>query len=218
MVTPQYFVHTLKRLNLMHNKLPMWKHCLRGFIWMVTLQDFLHRLKISWTTLHFSIVDFGGVAKWKSGRQHNEKKHIALEAKRRKHCELLVFLSLFLPYFVKISGESIRTNKIELSVLDRYFTACFSSSISLSLSIFCYRETRDLEGVTSWKRSIGKRYFPLCSLPDNWCWKIILQLIFINKFCCSNPQSSVLWSQLASYLLQACPDELQVYYHWCGRI
>lgn len=96
---------------------------------MVTLQDFLHRLKTSWTTLHFSIVDSGGVAKWKSGRQHNEKKHIELEAKRRKHCELLLFLDLCLPYFVEISEESISTNKIELSVLDRYFTVCFSSSV-----------------------------------------------------------------------------------------
>lgn len=179
---------------------------------MVTLQDFLHRLKTSWTTLHFSIVDSGSVAKVKSGRQHDKKKHIDLEGTR-----LLVFLYLFLPYFVKISEESIRTDKIELSVLD----ILLSALAALSLYIFCYRETRNLEGVTSWKRSMGKRYFPLCSLPDNRCWKrtekgntkgsiIILQLIFINKFCCSNPQSSVLWSQLASYLLQACPDELQV--------
>lgn len=213
MVTPQYFVHALKRLNLMHNKLPM-QHRQRGFTWMVTLQDFLHRLKTSWTTLHFSIVDCGSVAKVKSGRQHNEKKHIELKATR-----LLVFLYLFLPYFVKISEESIRTDKTELSVLDILLSAL--AALSLLLSNFCYRETRNLEGVTSWKRSIGKRCFPLCRLPDNRCWKrtekgdtkgsiIILQLIFINKFCCSNPQSSVLWSQLASYLLQACPDELQV--------
>lgn len=75
------------------------------------------------------MVDTGSVAKGKSGRQHNEKKYIELEAKRRKHCELLVFLYLFLPYFVKISEESIRKNKIKLSVLDTYFIVCFSSSM-----------------------------------------------------------------------------------------
>lgn len=125
MVTPQYFVHALKRLNLMHNKLPM-QHRQRGFIWMVTLQDFLHRLKTSWTTLHFSIVDSGSVAKVKSGRQHNEKKHIELKATR-----LLVFLYLFLPYFVKISEESIRTDKTELSVLDILLSALAALSLSL---------------------------------------------------------------------------------------
>ena len=38
------------------------------------------------------------------------KKHIELEA--GKHCGLLVFLYLFLPYFVKISEEAIRKNEI----------------------------------------------------------------------------------------------------------
>lgn len=32
--------------------------------------------------------------------------------------------------------------------------------------------------------------------------------------CYSNPASSLLWSQLASYLLQACPDELEVIVMW----
>ena len=117
-------------------------------------------------------------------------------------------------------------NEWNLIIRLRQIFYCLLQQLYMFFFFFFYREIRDLEEVTSWKRSIGKRYFLLCGLPDKRCWKrtekgdtkgsiIILQLIFINKFCCSNPQSSVLWSQLASYLLQACPDELQVYYHWC---
>lgn len=179
---------------------------------MVTLQDFLHRLKTSWTTLHFSIVDSGSVAKVKSGRQHDKKKHIDLEGTL-----LLVFLYLFLLYFVKISEESIRTDKIELSVLDILLSAL------TALSLYIFFATGKPE---TWKESHHERdpsvrdIFPYVACltigAGNERRKgildsiIILQLIFINKFCCSNPQSSVLWSQLASYLLQACPDELQV--------
>ena len=65
--------------------------------------------------------------KWKAAG-NNEKKHIELEATR-----LLVFLYLFSPYFVKISEESIRTDKTELSVLD----ILLSALAALSLSIFC---------------------------------------------------------------------------------
>ena len=52
-----------------------------------------------------------------------------------------------LTYFVKISEESIRTDKIELSVLDRYFTICFSSSI-------CFSVTGKSE---TWKKSHHER-------------------------------------------------------------
>lgn len=63
----------------------------------------------------------------------------------------------------------------------------------------------------------------ICKVPTG-------ELFYLPFFCfilvfalscwsfCSNPSSSLLWSQLASYLLQACPDEQEVITTWLSGI
>ena len=150
MVTPQYnFVHILKRLNLMHNKLPTWKHCERGFIWIVTLQDFLHGLKTSWTTLHLSTVDTGSVVKGKSGRQHNEKK-----IHRTRSREALWAIGLLVLVFTILRQNLWGSNKKEWNLIIRLRQIFYCLLQQLSLSLYIFFATGKPE---TWKESHHER-------------------------------------------------------------